>query len=218
MINDLKLAVRLMKKSYMFKYNLVAMVLFILGGIMEMAIGAAVGGLFVFMGFALLPSQLLMTIGYAELAAASPFRRRMQVGFQIKIYLAGSMAGLLFVSVFTAVLLLFADAEGKAKLWNIYLVYGICCAVFGIYITLAYKLFIASTAVLLLCVYLPLIMKPETLRSGLGNRQFYSTPATVLVTVGLILLSALAQYAMGNLLYRRPLSKFAANRNLRRYI
>ncbi|MCD7752844.1 MAG: hypothetical protein LUI10_14095 [Lachnospiraceae bacterium] len=218
MINDLKLAVRLMKKSYMFKYNLVAMVLFILGGILEMAIGAAVGGLFVFMGFALLPSQLLSTLGYAGLAAASPFRRRMQVGFQIKIYLAGSMAGLLFVSIFTAVMLLFADAEGKAKLWNIYLVYGMCCAVFGIYITLAYKLFIVSTAVILLCVYLPLIMKPETLRSGLGNRQFYSAPVTVLVTVGLILLSALAQYTLASLLYRRPLSKFAANWNLRRYI
>ncbi|MCD7806504.1 MAG: hypothetical protein LUH19_04085 [Lachnospiraceae bacterium] len=217
-MNDLKLAVRLMKKSYMFKYNLVVMILFILVGIMEMAMGAAVGGLFVFLGFAMIPSQLLSMLGYAGLVAASPLKRRMQVDFQVKVYLTGSFAGLLLVSVFTAVMLLFADAEGKAKLWNIYLVYGICCAVFGIYITLAYKLFIVSTAALLLCVYLPLIMKPETLRSGLGNRQFYSAPATVLVTMGLILLSALVQYALGSLLYRRPLSKFAANWNLRRYI
>ncbi len=218
MINDLKLAVHLMKKSYMFRYNLVIMVLFILGGTMGMAIGAAVGGLFIFMGVAMLPSQLLMTIGYAGLAASSPLKRRMQVGFQVKIYLAGSFAGLLLVSIFTAVMLLFADVDGRARLWNIFLVYGICCAVFGFYMTLACKLFIISTAVMLSCVYLPLIMKPETLFEGIGNRHFFSAPVTVLITVGLIFLSALVQYTLASLLYRRPLSKFAANWNLRRYI
>ncbi|MCD8068471.1 MAG: hypothetical protein LUE87_06240 [Lachnospiraceae bacterium] len=218
MINDLKLSVRLMKKSYQFKFSLVIMGVFFLVGIMEMATGAAVGGLFIFMAFTLFPYQLLSTLGYAGLAAASPFRRRMQVEFQVKVYLAGSMAGLILVSVFTAVMLLFADVEGKVKLWNIFLIYGVCCAVFGFYMTLAYKFFIASTAVMLSCVYLPLIMRPETLFEGIGNRQFFSAPVTVLITVGLILFSSLVQYGLGSLLYRLPLSKFAANWNLRRYI
>ncbi|MCD8326798.1 MAG: hypothetical protein LUC90_09020 [Lachnospiraceae bacterium] len=218
MIDDLRLSVRLIRKSYQFKISVAAMVLFILAGAVEMAIGAVVGGVFIFMGFVLFPIQLLLTLGFSGLVAASPFRRRIQVGFQAKVYLAGCAAGLLFASIYIAVLLSFADAQRKAELWNLFLFYGGSCAVFGIYMTLAFKMFVASTVVMVSCVYLPLIIRPEVLVYGIGDVQFFSTPVTVMLTVGLILLSALIQYVLSSLLYRWPLSKFAVNRNLRKSI
>lgn len=222
MMKQLKMGLKLIRYTFQIKLNLFLCVVFTAIGLFieVFSHGTQFFGAFLVSVMSLFPVQFLYNVCTANLAAASPWKKRMQTSVAAVLTFAGNI-------IVFSLLILVKAAEASAYpqdaaiIWGMLLFTGILQIVLGFFNGLAYKYFALATIMVYIVIF------GSGFLMGLGTfalrgtviETIVTTPAFVIfITYVCIAIGALLQYAMSVAVYKKPLSKWAQGAAMRKYM
>ena len=221
MMNDFRRGWKLMRYTYGIKSNCIQAGVFLLAGIVLMLTEG--DGYFRLMGeyfwvcIAILPAQLIYTLGVADLVKASPMRKKMQTVFPVAVSLICMTVVYLAELVICAVRFR-VSPDGAGQACRSVILVAVMMAVVMVYLGVCYKYFVVS----ILCIIpaMMLLMRntpqnPVFVQFFFRNQEL-SFGAAAAIGFGILIVGALAEYLLTLLLYRAPLSRMTQAAPLRK--
>lgn len=221
MMNDFRTGWKLMRYTYGIKSNCIQAGVFLLMGIVFMLTEAEgyfgmMGGFF-WICIAILPTQLIFTLGVADLVKVSPMRRKMQTIFPVAVNL------ICMTVLYLAELVIYAirfrvRPDGADMLNRSVILLAIMMALVMVYLGVCYKHFVAST----LCMVPAMVLWLEGSSKDQAFVQFLfrnwkpSFGTAAAIGFGILIAGALAEYLLTLLFYKAPLSRMAQAAPLRK--
>lgn len=220
MINDLKLAFRLLKYSYQYKVWLVSGLIFLLVGISMIMVAdfgnMAMAGIYFVLPVSFL-SQMCCSMQASMMVRTSSWQRAFQTKIPVCLILIGNLFLYTVLWIFIAVLLSVRPGMSVA-VWNVLLSYGIFAIVLGCYYTAGLKYFWLST-IIFLVVFIIIAILGGFLSYGeiaWSGKAIFSPFVQIAVGYVMIFIAAALQYGVSCLLYKKDFSKMAFSSQLKR--
>lgn len=218
-MKDVKLAFQLLKYSFDLKSNLILMVVFALVGIVEFIAGedmSFLGGYF-FVLLWMFPMQMLAGIGYANLVAASPQKKRLLTNSTAGLCTVGTLIGyavslLLAWGIANLCGYMTADLLKKDIITFAFLVFMLI-----IYMAFVYRYFIISIVAFLVCFFTLFVFNGAFTSSGVEIELINRLPLGVCIVLGIIIIaiSNFVFFLSQKALYRVPLSNRSMGAKMR---
>lgn len=220
-MNDLKTGLKLMRYTYGIRSNCIQAGVFLLMGLVFALSGEK--GTFGFFGgyfwvcIAILPTQLIYTLGVSHLVQASPMKRKVQTVFPVAINLA-FMIVIYLIEIAIGGIYAWGNPQEAEGMYQSLLLLATVMALTMVYLGACYKYFVVPT----LCLIPVLII---WMQGGMGEWTFtrlflgrwnVSLGMAVAVGFGILIAGALAEYLLTLLFYRAPLSRMAQAAPLRK--
>ena len=220
-MNDLKTGLKLMRYTYGIRSNCIQAGVFLLMGLVFALSGEK--GTFGFLGgyfwvcIAILPTQLVYTLGVSHLVQASPMKRKVQTVFPVAINLA-FMVVIYLIEIAIGGIYAWGNPQEAEGMYQSLLLLATVMALTMVYLGACYKYFVVPT----LCLIPVLII---WMQGGMGKWMFtrlflgswnVSLGMAAAVGFGILIVGALAEYLLTLLLYRAPLSRMAQAAPLRK--
>ncbi|MCR5654800.1 MAG: hypothetical protein K6G07_04100 [Lachnospiraceae bacterium] len=207
-MSDFKKAYQLVKFGISIKKQFGFAIFFALIGIVvEIATkGTQIVGSFYIILSGMFIFQTIISSDVSTLVQSSPHKRRIQVLYPLMATLPWVYLTLTIVS-FVHAYFASHSADGYATQCNMMLILGVLMFILFVYFGVAYKFFMASMVMMLATVY-------TTTYLMLGMEKLFPELMTnfglcVLIAYGLTTLGAVLCYVLMNVLYKKPLSKWA---------
>lgn len=220
MRNEFRRGWKLMRYTYGIKSNCIQAGVFLLMGMVFMFSGD--GGYFGLMGgffwvcIAILPTQLIYSLGVSDLVKVSPMRKKMQTVFPVAVAL-GCMTAVYLAELAIFAVQFRARPDGVEQAWHNVVLLAFMMAMVMVYLGICYKYFVVST---LFIIPTMLLMQNTTRNQEFTQLLFrdweLSFGAAAAIGFGILLAGALAEYLLILLFYKAPLSKMAQAAPLRK--
>lgn len=223
MIKNWKLGMKSLKYAYGIKMNVLVGIAFLaLAGVMYITKGqmmSGLGGDYMLMCAALLPTQMIYSLSASNMVQASTVRKKMQTSVPAMVTY-GNMVLVYLVMILIRLVTVFGHPERTDRIGGDLVVMAGMMLLFMVYTGAAYKYFMLSVAMVIVTV---LIISPynNIVENDLFSWVFFSRGWRGIVlsaALGLLLLTAggLLQYLVSLLVYKKPMSKMAQAAPLRK--
>ena len=223
MIKNWKLGMKSIKYAYGIKMNVLVGIAFLaLAGVMYITKGQMIlglGGDYMLMCVALLPTQMIYSLSASNMVQTSTVRKKLQTSVPAMVTY-GNMVIVYLVMILIRLATVFGHPEQMGRIGGELVVIAGLMMLFMVYLGVAYKYFMISIVFVIITV---LIISPynNIVENDLFGWVFFSRGWQGIVlsaVLGLLLLTAggVLQYLVSLLIYRKPLSKMAQAAPLRK--
>lgn len=220
MMSNWKRCFKLMKYSYNYKLTLFSAVLYFLIAILmfctsrEIPPSVTGSGLMLYVTFSIM-MQLVANLQYANLVMASPFRRFMDTWFNDVI--SGVAAILAYVIYSGAIVLIIGDGTvDGVSLATILIVMGFSIATFVVFYGICFKYFVVGF--ILAFILYTILSGIGIITDAFGKMVNYNNGYAFLVGLVIVAVSWLISLGGRRLVYKTPMSKYAASAGLRKQL
>ena len=220
MMKEKKTSFRLLRYCYGIKTNCIQAGVFLLTGVLLMALGDKNGelmGCYFWVTIGLLPAQLISSLSVSKMVQSSPMKKKIQTIIPVAVSLGCVLLIYLLESLVYGIRLLNGSGQ-EAEISGFLLAVAIMTALMLTYVGVALKHFVVSTLLFISDVmYLYLMMgKREACLMKVLNSMDMPFGLAVLAGLGIILAGGLAQYLLTLLFYKAPLDRMGQPAFLRR--
>lgn len=223
MIKNWKLGMKSLKYAYGIKTNVLVGIAFLaLAGVMYIVKGQMIlglGGDYMLMCVALLPTQMIYSLSASSMVQASTVRKKLQTSVPAMVTY-GNMVLVYLIMILIRLAAVFGHPEQMGRIGGELVVMAGLMLLFMVYLGVAYKYFTLSIAMVLVTV---LIISPynDVVENDLFSWIIFSQGWQGIVlsaVLGLLLLTAggALQYLVSLIIYKKPISKMAQAAPLRK--
>lgn len=223
MVENWKLGMKSLKYAYGVKTNvLVGIGFVVLAGLLYITKGQMIlglGGDYMLMCIALLPTQMIYSLSVSNMVQASTVRKKLQTSVPAMVTY-GNMVLVYLIMILIRLAAVFGHPEQMGRMGGELVIMAGLMLLFMVYLGVAYKYFILSVAMVIVTV---LIVSPYTnvVENDLFSwivfsQDWWGIVLSVVLGLGLLTAGGLLQYLVSLLVYKKPVSKMAQAAPLRK--
>ncbi len=223
MVENWKLGMKSLKYAYGIKTNvLVGIGFVVLAGLLYITKGQMIlglGGDYMLMCIALLPTQMIYSLSVSNMVQASTVRKKLQTSVPAMVTY-GNMVLVYLIMILIRLAAVFGHPEQMGRMGGELVIMAGLMLLFMVYLGVAYKYFILSVAMVIATV---LIISPysNVVENDLFSwivfsQDWWGIVLSVVLGLGLLTAGGLLQYLVSLLVYKKPVSKMAQAAPLRK--
>lgn len=214
MMKDLKMGIELLKYTFGIKAGVVFGAIFFLCGLIFMLLGqdASIIGAYFIIAVGAWPMQMLYSMTVPSMVRSSAWEKAMQTKVLSWVGVVAYLVPNVVIILFELVTILINSENSKMASVTV-LYAGVMTLLLFCYMGAALKFFTASTVAYFILFFV--ILKNDNILVWLIQYEILF-PVAVIVCLGLVLLGGVLHYGISCLLYRKPVSKSAQMRELKK--
>lgn len=225
MMNELKLSFQMMKYAYGIKMNMVACgIMLLLGWTLEIITHGTswVWGIFI-LAAPIYGVQFLYCTSLSDMVVSSPYRKRLQTSMPAMITFISNLPIFTLEVIFRMICIRNYPQDEEKILLGL-LVMSLMNLMFGIYVALAFKYFVASMVIIMVVssiigMLISMIrIFGEEYTEILHGLWFMNQGTVIGIAYFMVCLTAAAQYLVSLAIHKKPLSKRAQGASMKKYL